>query len=479
MNAEDKRVLISCVGMQDPVSEKTEEAGPILTATRHLQPDLLYMLPSMEKPEASSSTEENARETKEYAELLEEPPEGVYIRTLDVDDPRDYSQLRKEISEAILGIKEELEQDEYTIDYSYHIGLSSGTAQMQAVWLALADVGLLNQQLEAKLWRVANPRMVEDTSPSALTEEVELRFLEEDQVLARAVELLSQYNFGAAGREVAKLRELTTSVKRRDASAVLEDVFDAYNCWDMLDIPEAERRLGRILRQNESIREYQKLTELIESQTEELNRCLEATIKEGQLIESEVSLLDLFHNAKRRYEQGNYADCFARFWRLYEGGVYHQLREYGVEPTALKESPNPEALEEVKRFLSYRRTGGEGKVGGGPISMQEGKEFLKRKAPKYYGPLEKFDKAKLEFRRGKSVQETTFGDHYEDLRKVRNKSMSHHGLDAVPEEVAYNSLVCGKKLLEKAFGLSEERIETYPFSGERTRSFFGEFLESL
>lgn len=472
--------MISCVGTQDPFSEDTEEPGPILTAVQHLQPDLLYLLPSMEKPDVPSSTEERARETREYASQgLDNPPEMVYIRALDLDDATDYVQLRAEMTEAINGIRKEIEKEGEAIEYSYHVNISSGTPQMGSIWLTLADVGLLNRQLEARLWRVTDPRMVEDTSPAGLTEEVELRFIEEDRVLARSVDLIGQYNFGSAAREIANLRELTASLKRKDASEVLEDIFNAYNLWDMLNIREAKERLGRILRKNESIRDYQELTELIDNQVEELDRCLEATTGEGRLIESEVSLLDLFHNAKRRYEQKNYADCFGRFWRIYEGSVYRQLREYGVEPTALEESPDPDALREVERDLSYRRDESGGKRYSGPVSMKEGKDFLQRKANRYYKPLEKFEKAQLEFRRGKSIQKTTFGDKFEDLRVIRNESMSAHGLEPVTEEMAYNSLVCGRKLLEKAFGLDEERIDSYSFSGERVESFFGDFLESL
>lgn len=54
-----QRVLVSCVGNQDPVSKRTGQEGAIVTAARYLKPDLVYLLPSMDKLTVGSSTKEN------------------------------------------------------------------------------------------------------------------------------------------------------------------------------------------------------------------------------------------------------------------------------------------------------------------------------------------------------------------------------------------------------------------------------------
>lgn len=469
---EKTEVLVSCVGNQDPVSERTEQEGAIVTAVRHLEPDLLYLLPSMEKPDVPSSTEENAGRTEEWLEESEKLDPEVYHKPLDIRDPTDYPRLREEMTEAFNEIRNELGPE----NTSYQVNISSGTPQMEAVWLALADAGLL----KAGLWKVANPEEASEPTVEGRVSRVDMRFLEEDKVLTRAAELVGEYDFRAAAREVDRLPGITTSVRRKDAAKVLEEVFVAYDYWDMLDIPEARVRLEAVLEENEPIENYRKILELLEEQLEALEDYTRTGRVRGYgFTENTTSLLDIYHNLARRYQQGNYADCLARFWRLYEGTLYYLLRRHDVFPTDIAGKGSKESREKLKRWFSRRGvTVGSGRGEKSSLrNVYEEREILldvfEEKS------LNKFEDAKLDYRHHGEKRKVEFDDVFDKLRSKRNDSITAHGLAPVDEEMAKNARTIGKRLLAVVLDLGEEEIDGYSFAGENVGVTYKEFMESL
>lgn len=72
-------------------------------------------------------------------------------------------------------------------------------------------------------------------------------------------------------------------------------------------------------------------------------------ILQSKGAEREINLVDLYHNAVRRKNSGQYVDCLARFRRLHEGCYFFQLRQslkinpadaYGRQPKWIREQFN-------------------------------------------------------------------------------------------------------------------------------------------
>jgi hypothetical protein len=59
------KILLSFVGNRDPLANDGTE-GAIVAAFKALQPDWVYLFPTVKSPTSKSDTEENAEETKEY-----------------------------------------------------------------------------------------------------------------------------------------------------------------------------------------------------------------------------------------------------------------------------------------------------------------------------------------------------------------------------------------------------------------------------
>lgn len=468
-----KKVLISCVGNQDPVSESTGREGPIVTAARYLKPDLVYLLPSLDKPTVDSSTEENARDTEESIEEAEELDPEVFRKPLDLEDPTDYPRLREEMTDVLSEIKDELAGK----DVSYRVNISSGTPQMEAVWLALADAGLL----QARLLKVANPDKVSEPTVEGRVSRVDIRFLEEGKVLTRTKELVSEYDFRAAAQEVGKLAGITTSVNRKDAAKVLEEIFVAYDHWDMLNIGEVKERLEEVLEENEPIENYLSLLKLIDEQLTALTDFTRTDKVQGYgFTENKTNLLDIYHNLVRRYEQHNYADCLARFWRLYEGTLYYLLRRHDIFPTDIVHKGSKKNRKKLKKWFRKNRGVTVGSIRGEKDSLRnvyEEREILLDLFDEE--KLKKFENTKLDYRQDGEEKASKFDGVFEDLRGRRNDSITAHGLDPVEEGTAKNARTIGKKLLTVVLGLDQEEIDGYSFAGKRVARTYKEFMENL
>jgi hypothetical protein len=124
---ENKKILISCVGERDPFGENNTD-GAIITAYRYFKPDIIYLLPTIEKINSKSNTSKNAEETKEFIEMMNKE-EGlntrVFIRGLDLDDPRDYSEVKNEILDKIRSIYDELKENDIEFYYMFLASINS------------------------------------------------------------------------------------------------------------------------------------------------------------------------------------------------------------------------------------------------------------------------------------------------------------------------------------------------------------------
>lgn len=162
------KILLSCVGIRDPeaTDPKTNKhtEGSVITAVRFLKPDIVYLLPTKKTKIDRIDTEEKATETVEYIKNKISRKIRVFILPLTTNDPTDYQKLSDIMLSNISSIKGTWED----FKPEYHVSVSSGTAQMQAVWLMMDAIGIIN----AKLWQVKEPRFVENDKPELRTREI-------------------------------------------------------------------------------------------------------------------------------------------------------------------------------------------------------------------------------------------------------------------------------------------------------------------
>lgn len=133
-----KKVLIGCVGPDDPVSKRGER--PIATAARALQPDRVDLIYSPSTKEAFE---------KIYRYLWMEF--GIQDRRswfLNIENPTEYDSLIEPLVNVLKGIRNSL-PDEYV---EFHI-VESATPQMRTI-LMLAAV---SRMIEATVWHVDDP----------------------------------------------------------------------------------------------------------------------------------------------------------------------------------------------------------------------------------------------------------------------------------------------------------------------------------
>lgn len=133
------KVLISCVGQRDPYGAPYGEArqifeGAILTSFRRVMPRAVCLL-------ATPQMQQSGQATQEVLEAIVPLPQcQVTLASLDVDDPTVYDDLIYEMGGKIRRFLHEIQ---HTLGREQGIEpyllLSSGTPQMQAVWVYLLN----------------------------------------------------------------------------------------------------------------------------------------------------------------------------------------------------------------------------------------------------------------------------------------------------------------------------------------------------
>lgn len=209
-------------------------------------------------------------------------------------DPSDFVKVLVRMRESVqAAVQEFKEDDEIVILYS------SGTPQMQAAWLLLVNSGLL----PARLFRAEG-------------EEVEFEPLFEDQLLLEACHHLEVGMFQGAWEALSKLEKRAVAQNRRGIFRIFARLARAYHLWSVFEyrkasgeLTEAQQALLRFRERLEAARAFSAraiaaLSDQIESQVFFVSQLPQAL---------EKRLYDLFMNARRQFEQGNYIECV---WRL-------------------------------------------------------------------------------------------------------------------------------------------------------------------
>ena len=443
-------VLLSFVGDQDPISEKTTEEGSIVTLCRKIKPEVVYLFPTAEGYGINSHTQNNALTTKEWLEKEVSPDIKVFIKPLALADPTDYTDLMPKARKAVAETLTELQQESITI----HLNTSSGTPQMKSIWLILANGG---QFPNCCIWQVANPKYSVER-----IKKIEITFLEEEDILARIERYAPQFLFQHMADECQRLKQISLYSYRRDKAALLQKVSLAYHYWDLIRYREARDLLTSVYNDVRRTRDLSEAAAILEKQVKFLD-----TLVAGGAKENRENMTDLYYNAQRRLQRGDYTDTLARFWRIYEGTIYAYLRhKYGIEPTALAKSTNADNLQ---KLLDYQNRMGQGnKIKLGGVVAAE-KALTDIYADAVYMQLQQT--VITVNNRGKE-QPIKLDKVLFDLREQRNRSIVAHGMEPVPEADAVNCLVMAEKLFATLLG-GVEVLRQYPLRQQEVTEVVG------
>ncbi|MCR4429300.1 MAG: hypothetical protein NUV68_08225 [Caldiserica bacterium] len=429
---ERKKILFSFVGKQDPISQKNGEEGSILTLVRYLKPDRLYLFPSGRGPSGSENEAENTETNAEQLKKqIEENPEsfnpGLKVKIIPIffKDPTDYQEILEKTRESIRTILENSIPENLEI----HLNCSSGTPQQKSAWLIFAASRFFDSTY--KIWQVVEPRFQHEGNR---VKEIKIDFLEEEISFQRMVKLFKNNLFLSAKEEAESLSRLTTNWERRNKIRILARLFEAYHLWDAIRYQEAWKKLNHIYAEIKNIPDFCELETFIKNQIAELERISETP------RENPSNLRDLYFNASRCFQKGEYADTLARFWRLYEGLLYYRLRKFEIEPNDVQNSPG-EKKDLVVNYLQKCNSKPDSTLkinrAQAPGVLTEVlndsllKELLEERIPPEIGKPNKLKEI------------------IEEMIQKRNKSIVAHGMNPVREQEAEKAIKVARYLMEK------------------------------
>ncbi|MFW6016785.1 MAG: hypothetical protein ACOCRK_10140 [bacterium] len=454
---ERKKILISCVGKRDPFADDNDSTeGAILTSIRSLKPDIVYLLPTMRKANSTSNTEKNAEDVRAMIETINEE-DGisieVYIRALDIVNPTDYASLREEIHNKVSVIYNE------NMEAEFYYSISSGTNQMTSIWLVLKNNGCL----KGDLYKVSDPRFIDNPTPENRVKKIEMNFMEEDNIIVRSKNFIKNYTFEYSANELEKLSEITGNEKRKFMSEIFSEVFKAYNYWEQLNYKVARAKINKIANRISSLNKYQTIFNLLSRQEKFLLKLIKA---QNENLEDKYILLDFYFMLKRHYLKNDYSATLARFWRIYEGCIYYILRkEYNIEARCLNDSGNKKLAREISRKYGTKMHYS--------LSLAKGAEFLKEENNEVYKKLIDTELIKLPYRT--SVKDYSLADLLDELRIIRNNCSIGHGLKPVEGYRGEQAVIAGKEILMTVFDIEESSMDNYCFND----TFINLYLEYM
>lgn len=297
-SAKPKTILVCTVG---------GSPGPIRSAIRHLEPEILRFLVTFDHPEASPPWKGSASEARTLAAELDLGPEGTRWELVEVV-PDDVDRIYNTARSILRALREQYAKAKIVVDFT------GGTKAMSA---GLLNAALDDPEIEVQL--MAGRR--DDTNKTVPGSErpVRLRFdgLAARRALNQADALWSIHAYAAAARilEVALRALVQAGEAHAELVMTVERAWRASQCfaaWDRLDYAGAKlayesgalRRIPALARFDHPLR---KLAD-----------------RERRLP---LLLLDLWHNACRCAVREEYDDAVARCYRLVEATAQFLLRD--------------------------------------------------------------------------------------------------------------------------------------------------------
>ncbi|MEW6229512.1 MAG: hypothetical protein AB1700_15705 [Bacillota bacterium] len=451
------KVLLTFVGDQDPISEKTNEEGSIVTLVREIRPDIVGMFPSADIPGVRSSTERNALETRDWIHSEIASDIQVYIRPLSLTDATDYVQILREGEQEVQKFTSMLPHAQ---EAEFYLNTSSGTPQMKAAFLLWANSGFIPR---ARLMQVGNPLYAKQR-----VKELTVDFLEEVNLRNRAARYLEEGMFLVAAQELDRLAKMSVNSGRKFRAEFLAGILRAYHLWDLIQYKEAYQRLSGVLNRYGNSQDLGELMGVLEVQISYLRE-----LSKEEKTETPHNLVDLYYNAERRALREDYTDALARFWRLYEGLLFYRLRQgYGIEPSSLNRSPSEADRDRLLRRYPYLTHYQEPE-----LNLTTAKRALEEE---FGDPLVKrLPHLEVEAQHEASIEKVSLDVLLERLRGFRNDSIVAHGMQPVERKHASWCLAGGRKLLDVFLeGKYRRLVDEYPFTPCRMQPIVG-FLRAI
>lgn len=416
------RVLLSIVGDRDPfaLEEKTKQKtdGAILTIVKYKKPEFVYLF--------HTGLDKETYETKGILKRMGIDSKIIHTR---IENPIDFSEILKKMKSDLLKINEKHEGDEIFVN------ISSGTPQMSTCWLFFVYFDFL----KAKILHVKDPRFAIDKDRIS---EVDLGFMKEEVTVDFCLDFLKFHRFGSVSDRLGKLAQTTTSPKKEIIFTLFSNLAKAYALWDMLKYIEALENIEKIYskfeRYSKNMKEFERIVRILKVQENTLKRLINT--KE----ENNILLLDFYFNSLRRFDEKNYADSLARFWRLYEGCLFYRLNtKHGTNPRNSKEWKS-DFREYWKKKMCYI-----------PPNLQVSSSL---ESLSFFG-----DEIAEELKKNKKLRK---------LQSHRNHSIVAHGFENVSEKTGKDCVRQGRWLLKLFFDLNEKEINSYAFSKENVIEVF-------
>lgn len=313
-----KRLLISCVGNQDPFSYRKEgksydeavneqiasarqgKDGPVISFCEKFKlkrDDSLILLYTKSAKNVLTPTEKSAVDTKKFI-CSQYNIDEENIRLISLNTPYDNEFNPSDPVMALDYIRQSL-QDALTDEdekLDTCIISSSGTPQMQAAWVLLIHSGFI----KARFFQ-------------ANSNEIKLEPLFEDQLLIEACNLIRIGNFGSVTEILKNLSAIAISKSRREVFFMLTIAAEGYRLWTGFEYQKATREFSGVIK---NLNGY--LTHLSETERVKLNRLTEMLSEHLKFLNNvlnsvELRLLDIYQSAERHYFQKSYVEAV---WRL-------------------------------------------------------------------------------------------------------------------------------------------------------------------
>jgi hypothetical protein len=449
-----KKILFSFVGSNDPFGAKDERTGiqtegSIVSLVHLIKPDILYLFPTA-KSVNQKSTESNAREVEDWLVNVLNLQLEVYIYPLRFN-PTNYKEILRTVRREISDIWGQLPKES-----EIHINASSGTPQLKNTWLLLAYSGIMGNP---RIWQVANPNDVKSEEERFTL--IDLDFFEEENLKKRIYTYTDEMAFGVVADDAKKLRDSTVHENVQQRANFLFELFIGYEMWDLIFYKKAYEKIRKVYESKQNIDSYQEVNHIIETQMLYLD-----DLKNERPEETPYNLVDLYFNAQRRFNQQNYTDTLARFWRVYEGTLFYRLREqYGIYNRQFQN----DLSQENKKLINNAVVSGFLKrepFHKGEVHFDRATAQILLKEVYKDQDMIRFLNQQIEVKRQASFQTLKIEKILDELREKRNQSIVAHGMKPVDELDAYNSLLIMKALIFHLIPNGEERMKTYPLSKE-------------
>lgn len=335
--------------------------------------------------------------------------------------------------------------------------ISSGTPQMKTAWLLLAQSGLLGSP---RILEVSAPKYAPEDHPRQRCHLVDIGFINEEVSLHRIRDLLAAHLYGRASEELRNLRKATQDPTRDARLRPYASLLEAWAEWDCLNWREAAQLLRKAAADMERF-EAPQICSLVHDQLETVDRLATEQDPAGTLV-------DIHHQARRRFAQGQYAECLARFWRVDEGVLHLLLDREGIHADNLQTSQPRTA--DAQTVLQTVRKGDRNF-----LDLKAADHAVVKLVPSY----DKWKQKHVPIAGNQQIRTLLLGKSgtqgHDGLRKLRNDSVLGHGTRAVSRGQALSSLHVSDSLLQwleshlqparNHARASTVSREAYPFGG--------------